>query len=79
VSEAAPEVHDRLARALCLTGARSREDLLAMRKRVAERVDDKGLLGAMSERGEAALAAVDDLEGAIEDRRVGYVSVVASA
>jgi hypothetical protein len=50
-----------------------------MRKRVAERVDDRGLLGAMSERGEAALAAVDDLEGAIEDRRVGYVSVVASA
>jgi hypothetical protein len=50
-----------------------------MRKRVAERVDYRGLLGAMGERGEAALAALDDLEGAVEERRVGYVSVVASA
>jgi len=100
VSEDAPEVPDRLARALCLTDARSREDLtaavertgftveqtrdhredlLAMRERVAERVDYRGLLGVMGERGEAALAAIDDLEGAVEERRVGYVSVVASA
>jgi len=100
VGEDAPEVPDRLARALCLTGARSRaeltaaveragfaveetrdhrEDLLAMQERVAERVDYRGLLGTMGERGETALAAVDKLEAAVEDGRVGYVSLVANA
>jgi SAM-dependent methyltransferase len=98
VSEDAPEVPDRLARALCLTGARPRaaltdaveaagftvastrdhrEDLLAMRDRVAERVDYRGLLATMGERGQRALSAVDDLEAAVEDGRIGYVSVVA--
>ena len=100
VSEDAPEVLDRLARALCLTGARNRaeltaavertgftveerrdhrEDLLAMHDCVGERVDYRGLLGAMGERGETALAAVEALETAVDDGRIGYVSVVAGA
>lgn len=99
VSDDAPDVPDRLARALCLTGARDRaalrahvsaagfavestrdhrEDLLAMGDRVAERVDYRGLLATMGERGKAASEAVDDLEAAVDDGRVGYVSVVAT-
>jgi SAM-dependent methyltransferase len=56
-----------------------REDLLAMRDRVGERVDYEGLLGAMGERGRSLQAGVADLEAAVEDGRVGYVSVVARA
>ena len=56
-----------------------REDLLAMRDRVAARVDYEGLLGAMGERGRDLQAGVADLEAAVEDGRVGYVSVVARA
>lgn len=99
VASDAPAVPERLATALCLTGARRREelrasveragfeistvrdhreDLLAMRDRVTERIDYEGLLGTMGERGEDALAAIEDLEAAVEDGRVGYVSVVAS-
>jgi SAM-dependent methyltransferase len=54
-----------------------REDLLAMRDRVGERVDYEGLLGAMGERGRHLQQGVADLEAAVEDGRVGYVSVVA--
>ena len=56
-----------------------REDLLAMRDRVGERVDYEGLLGAMGDRGRELRRGVADLEAAIEDGRVGYVSVVARA
>ena len=56
-----------------------REDLLAMRDRVAARVDYEGLLGVMCERGRDLRAGVADLEAAVEDGRVGYVSVVARA
>lgn len=99
VASDAPAVPERLATALCLTGARRREelrasveragfeistvrdhreDLLAMRDRVTERIDYEGLLGTMGERAEDALAAIEALEAAVEDGRVGYVSVVAS-
>jgi len=55
-----------------------REDLLAMRDRVRERVDYERLLGAMGERGRRMLEGVDELERAIEDGRVGYLSLVAT-
>lgn len=55
------------------------DDLLAMRDRVTDRVDYEGLLGAMGERGRRALDAIEALETAVEDGRVSYVSVVASA
>jgi arsenite methyltransferase len=54
-----------------------REDLLEMRDRVGERVDYEGLLGAMGERGRHLQAGVADLEAAVEDGKVGYVSLVA--
>ncbi len=56
-----------------------REDLLGMRDRVAARVDYEGLLGAMGERGQRLQAGVADLEAAVADGEVGYVSVVARA
>ncbi len=95
-----PDVPDRVAEALCLTGARQRaalldrieaagfdvadvrdhrEDLLAMRDQLEGRVDYRGLLGAMGERGSELLAAVERLEAAVESGRVGYVSLVADA
>jgi arsenite methyltransferase len=55
------------------------EDLLAMRDRVADRVDYERLLGSFGERGERLLAAVEELEAAVEDGRLGYVSAVAVA
>lgn len=55
------------------------DDLLAMRDRARERVDYEGLLGLFGDRGRRLLAAVDALEEAVEDRRLGYVSVVATA
>jgi SAM-dependent methyltransferase len=95
-----PAVPDPVAEALCLDGARSRDeltahlaeagfdvrsiddhhgDLVAMRGRVADRVDYEGLLGLMGERGRDALDAIEELEAAVEDGDVSYVSVVASA
>jgi SAM-dependent methyltransferase len=94
-----PAVPDRVAEALCLDGARSRDrllarvtdagfdvaavddhhdELLAMRDRVTERVDYAGLLGLMGARGRRVLTALEELETAVEDGRVSYVSVVAS-
>ncbi|WP_435186487.1 methyltransferase domain-containing protein [Halobellus sp. EA9] len=94
------DVPDRMAEALCLNGARSRErltsrladagfdvehtaehreELLAMRDRVADRVDYKGILGLMGDRGRRALDAIAELEAAVEAGRVSYVSLVASA
>jgi len=55
-----------------------REDLLAMRDRVRERVDYERLLGAMGERGREMLDGIRELEAAVEDGRVGYVSLVAT-
>lgn len=53
-----------------------REALLAMRDDLADRVDYRGLLGAL---GRTDIAdALDDLEAAVEDGRVGYVSLVAT-
>jgi SAM-dependent methyltransferase len=54
-----------------------RADLLAMRDRARERVDYERLLPALGERGRRLLDGIHDLEAAIEDGRVGYVSVVA--
>lgn len=56
-----------------------RDDLLAMRDRVTDRVDYEGLLGVMGERGQRALDAIEVLEAAVEAGHVSYVSVVASA
>lgn len=53
-----------------------REALLAMRDDLADRIDYRGLLGAL---GRADIAdAVGDLEAAVEDGTVGYVSLVAT-
>jgi SAM-dependent methyltransferase len=56
-----------------------REDLLAMRDRLESRIDYVGLLGALGDRGQRLLAGVEALERAVDDGRVGYVSVVATA
>lgn len=56
-----------------------RDDLLAMRDRVTDRVDYEGLLGLLGDRGRRALEAIETLEAAVEDGEVGYVSVVAVA
>ena len=56
-----------------------RDDLLAMRDRAQERVDYAGLLRALGDRGRRLLAGIEDLEAAVEDGRVGYVSVVTTA
>jgi arsenite methyltransferase len=55
------------------------DDLVAMRDRVADRVDYEGLLGLLGERGQRALDAIETLEDAVDDGEVGYVSVVADA
>jgi len=59
-----------------------REDLLAMRDRLAGSLDYEGLLAALGERGREWLAAVERVEAAVEDAvedgRVGYVSLVAT-
>lgn len=54
------------------------DDLVAMRDRVADRVDYEGLLGLLGERGQRALDAIETLETAVEDGEVSYVSVVAT-
>lgn len=54
------------------------EDLLSMRDRVAASVDYERLLESMGERGERLLDGIDELEQAVEDGRIGYVSVVAT-
>jgi hypothetical protein len=53
-------------------------DLLAMRDRVTERIDYESLLGLMGERGRRALDAIEELEAAVEEGRVSYVSLVAT-
>jgi SAM-dependent methyltransferase len=53
-----------------------RDDLLAMRDDLAGGVDYRGLLAAMGEQGERIEATLSELEGAVEDGRIGYVSLV---
>lgn len=55
------------------------DDLLAMRDRARERVDYAGLLRALGDRGRRLLAGIEELEAAVQDGRVGYVSLVAEA
>ncbi|MFB6296376.1 MAG: class I SAM-dependent methyltransferase [Halobacteriales archaeon] len=75
------ETIDRIERAGFEVGAVQDhgEDLLAMRDRIQEQVDYEGLLGLLGERGERLLDGIADLEAAIEDGEIGYVSVVATA
>jgi SAM-dependent methyltransferase len=54
-----------------------REDLLATRDRMQERVDYEALLGMLGARGQRLLEGIEALEAAVEDGRVGYVSLVA--
>lgn len=54
-----------------------REDLLAMRDRLAHAVDYRGLLATMGDRGEALADGIERVEAAVEDGQIGYVSVVA--
>lgn len=56
-----------------------RDDLLEMRDEVKSKVDYRSLLSLMGERGKRILDGVNELEEAIEDGRVGYVSLVATA
>lgn len=56
-----------------------RDDLLAMRDRANARVDYAGLLGLFGDRGQRLLRGIDELEAAVEDGRIGYVSLVARA
>ncbi len=56
-----------------------RADLLAMRDELATKVDYEGLLGALGERGQRILAGIEDIEAAVENGDVGYVSLVATA
>lgn len=62
-----------------LEGVRDhRGDLLAMRDRLAERVDYEGLLAALGDRGRELRDGIADLEAAVENGRVGYASLVAA-
>lgn len=54
-----------------------RAALLATRDRLEEAVDYEGLLGLLGERGQRLLGGIERLEAAVEDGRVGYVSLVA--
>ncbi len=54
-----------------------RDDLLAMRDEIAGKVDYEGLLGALGDRGQPLLAAIQEIEAAVEDGTLGYVSLVA--
>jgi uncharacterized radical SAM superfamily Fe-S cluster-containing enzyme len=53
-------------------------DLLAMRDELQSTVDYEGLLPALGEQGQQALAGIEELESAVEDGDVGYVSLVAT-
>ena len=54
-----------------------REDLLAMQDRIEARVDYEGLLGLMGERGQRLLDGIHEAEAAVDDGRIGYISLVA--
>jgi SAM-dependent methyltransferase len=55
------------------------DDLVAMRDRVRDRVDYEALLGLLGDRGRRIRAAIEELETAVAEERLGYVSVVARA
>ncbi len=54
------------------------EALLAMRDRIADRIDYEGLLRALGDRGERLADGVERFERAVEGGRIGYVSIVAA-
>ena len=54
-----------------------REELMAMRDRVGERVDYERLLGLLGKRGGRLLDGIETVETAVEEGSVGYVSLVA--
>lgn len=56
-----------------------RGDLLAMRDELAETIDYERLLGLMGSTGERVLAGIEELEAAVEEGRLDYVSLVATA
>lgn len=56
-----------------------RDDLLRMRDEVESKVDYRSLLTLMGDRGRRILDGVNELEEAVEDGRVGYMSLVATA
>jgi arsenite methyltransferase len=95
-----PELPGPMAEALCLTGRRSRTELiaeiesaglavsdvrdhrgelLAMRDELASTVDYEALLGALGDRGRQVLAGIEELESAVENGTVSYVSLVGTA
>ena len=53
-----------------------REDLLEMRDTIQERVDYRPFLRLLGEGGARLLDAIDEVEAAVEDGRIGYVSLV---
>lgn len=55
-----------------------REDLLAMRDQISDRVDYEGILERLGDRGRRLLDGIEELETAVETGRVGYVSLVAT-
>jgi SAM-dependent methyltransferase len=55
------------------------EDLVAMREEAAGKLDVDAILSALGERGERLKRGVADLDAAIEDGTVGYVSLVGEA
>jgi arsenite methyltransferase len=55
-----------------------REDILQMRDEIKGKVNYETLLTLMGEEGKELLDGINELETAIEDRKVGYVSVVAT-
>lgn len=55
-----------------------REDVLAMRDTVASKVDYERLLVVLGERGRRLRDGIREMETAVEDGRVGYVSLVAT-
>jgi Methylase involved in ubiquinone/menaquinone biosynthesis len=54
-----------------------RSDLLSMQERIEARVDYEGMLGLLGERGQRLLDGIHEAEAAVEDGRIGYVSLVA--
>lgn len=54
-----------------------REDVLEMRDRLTDAVDHDRLVAALGDRGPRLRESVAELEAAVEDGRIGYVSIVA--
>jgi arsenite methyltransferase len=54
-----------------------RDDLLAMRDRLKDTVDAERLVDVLGDRGTRLRDGANDLENAVEDGRIGYVSIIA--